>query len=143
MTAATVNRLVDTRRSRNAEFAVLTATIEDPSGYGRVVRKEGDVVAQIVEERDADDATRRIREVNSGFCAFVWGKVLPVLRRIKPSPVSGEYYLTDAVRGVRDEGGLVVAVPMDDPEEMTGVNTPEQFEEVGRVKARQRAGSGS
>jgi bifunctional UDP-N-acetylglucosamine pyrophosphorylase/glucosamine-1-phosphate N-acetyltransferase len=136
MRAQTIRRLVDARAKRGADVTVLTARFEDPFGYGRIVRGRGDVIEDIVEERDADDAVRRIREVNSGFYAFGWGRLLPVLERIEPSPVSGEYYLTDAVKGVRAEGGLVVAVRMADPVEMMGANTPEQLEQVARELVR-------
>ncbi len=136
MRSDTVRRLVDVRRERAADVAVLTARFDDPFGYGRIVRGEGDIIEDIVEERDADDETRDIQEVNSGFYAFQWGLLRPVLDRIEPSPVSGEYYLTDAVRGVRSEGGLVVAVLMDDPREMMGANTPEQLAEVSEELVR-------
>ena len=122
-------------------MAVLTAEFEDPFGYGRIVRGTEDVVEDIVEERDADDTVRAIKEVNSGFYAFGWGGLLPVLESIKPSPVSGEYYLTDAVKGVRAQGGRVVAVRMDDPAEMMGANTPEQLEQVARELARRSGGN--
>ncbi len=136
MRSETIRRLVRARTERGADVAVLTAEFEDPFGYGRIVRGEGDVIDDIVEERDADDAVRSIKEVNSGFYAFGWGRLVPVLERIEPSPVSGEYYLTDAVKGVRAEGGLVVAVRMADPVEMMGANTPEQLEQVARELAR-------
>lgn len=136
MRAETIRRLVRARAEQGADVAVLTAELEDPFGYGRIVRGEGDVIEDIVEERDADDAVRSIREVNSGFYAFGWGRLVPVLERIDPSPVSGEYYLTDAVKGVRAEGGLVVAVRMADPVEMMGANTPEQLGQVARELAR-------
>lgn len=139
MNARTIVRLVDARRRRNADVAVLTAVLDDPSGYGRVVRGDSDTVESIVEERDADTTTRQVREVNSGFCSFVWGRALPALQAIEPSPVSGEYYLTDAVRVIRNRGGTVVAVAMDNPEEMMGVNTPDQFQAVARAIALRRA----
>lgn len=140
MRAETIRRLIRARAERGAEIAVLTAEFDDPFGYGRIVRGEGDVIEDIVEERDADEAVRQIREVNSGFYAFIWGRLLPVLERVEPSPVSGEYYLTDAVKGVRAEGGLVVAVRMADPAQMMGANTPEQLEQVAREMARRAGG---
>ncbi|MBM3315810.1 hypothetical protein FJY71_08255 [candidate division WOR-3 bacterium] len=130
MTGPTVRRLVEERRRLGADVAVLTAVLDDPFGYGRVVRDAAGWIAEIVEERDADDAVRQIREVNSGFYAFVWGTLLPVLADVRPSPATGEYYLTDAVRAVRERGGRVAAVSMEDPAEMSGVNTPEQLARV-------------
>jgi bifunctional UDP-N-acetylglucosamine pyrophosphorylase/glucosamine-1-phosphate N-acetyltransferase len=137
----TVRRLWQSRRVEGAVVAVLTAELVDPTGYGRVVRGPGASVEAIVEERDADEPTRRIREVNSGAYSFAWGGIRPVLETIEPSPVSGEYYLTDAVRGVRAAGGLVVAVAADSADEVLGINTPEQFARVeAELAAREGAG---
>lgn len=130
MTGRTVRRLVNARRASRADVAVLTAVLEQPLGYGRIIRGDGDIVEQIIEERDASEVVRRVKEVNSGFYAFIWGRLLPVTERVRPSPVTGEYYLTDAIRGIRSEGGRVIAVLMDDPKEMLGVNTPEQYRQV-------------
>ena len=90
--------------------------------------------------RACSEATRRLREVNSGFLAFRWAPMLAALLRVTPSPVSGELYLTDAVREIRRSGGSVVAVPMDDPVEMLGANTPEQLDAIARERARRTAG---
>ncbi len=136
MTGRSIRRMVETRRARAADVAVLTAVLNDPHNYGRVLRGSGDTIERIVEERDADDEIRRVREVNSGFCAFVWGRFLPALERVRPSAVSGELYLTDAIGEVRAEGGTVVAVPMDDPREILGANTPEQLAAIAREQAR-------
>jgi len=140
MSGRTVRRLVEARRETQADVAVLTAILDDPSGYGRIIRGPGDIIEQIVEERDADDRTRRIREVNSGFSAFVWGRMRAALEHVGPSPVSGEYYLTDAVREIRADGGRVAAVLMDDAREMLGANTPEQMEIVRKLVRRRARG---
>ncbi|MFO7674949.1 MAG: NTP transferase domain-containing protein [bacterium] len=137
----TVRRLWQSRREASADVAVLTAELANPAGYGRIVRGEGASIEAIVEERDADGPTRRIREVNSGAYSFVWGRVRPVLETISPSPVSGEYYLTDAVRGIRAAGGRVVAVSAAGADEVLGINTPEQFALVeAELAARQGTG---
>jgi len=135
MTGPTIGRMVDARRRAGADVAVLTAVLDDPHNYGRVLSGAGDTIERIVEERDADEQVRRVKEVNSGFYAFVWGRVLPALERVRPSPVSGELYLTDAVAQVRADGGKVVAVLMDDPCEMLGANTPEQLAAIARAHA--------
>ncbi len=139
MTGPTIRRMVDTRRQRGADVAVLTAILDNPENYGRVLRGIGDTVERIVEERDADEQVRQVKEVNSGFYAFVWGRMLPALERVRPSPVSGELYFTDAVAQLRAEGGKVVAVLMDDPDEMLGANTPEQLAAIARVHAARAA----
>jgi len=124
---ATIQRLYQARQAAGADVAVFTARLADPAGYGRVVRAGGDLIERIVEKRDATPEILAIHEVNSGAYSFRWGKVRPALERIQPSPVSGEYYLTDMVREVRSEGGNAIAVLADDPDEMLGANTPEEL----------------
>lgn len=135
---ATIQRLCGVRQSAGADVAVFTARLADPAGYGRVVRAGGDCIERIVEERDATPEVLTIHEVNSGVYSFRWGRTRPALERIRPSPVSGEYYLTDIVRELRAEGGQAVAVLADDPDEMLGANTPEEFALLERGLAARR-----
>jgi bifunctional UDP-N-acetylglucosamine pyrophosphorylase/glucosamine-1-phosphate N-acetyltransferase len=135
---ATIQRLYQARQAAGADVAVFTARLTDPAGYGRVVRASGDFIERIVEKRDATPEILAIREVNSGAYSFLWGKVRPALERIQPSPVSGEYYLTDMVREVRSEGGHAVAVLANDPDEMLGANTPEELVLLERGLAARR-----
>ena len=135
---ATIRRLAQARQEAGADVAVFTARLADPAGYGRVVRADGDSVDRIVEQRDATPEVLAINEVNSGAYSFRWGKVRPALERIRPSPVSGEYYLTDVVREVRADGGRVVAVLAKDPTEMLGANTPDELVALERGLAARR-----
>lgn len=132
----TIRRLGECRQAVGADVAVLTAQFADPSGYGRVIRGDGDRVRAIVEERDARPEERAVREVNSGAYSFRWGRLLPLLEALKPSPVSGELYLTDAVRAITNDGGLVVALPAEDPDEILGANTPDQLARVAELLGR-------
>jgi len=128
----TIQRLVRARQASGAAVVVFTARLADPFGYGRVVRASGDSIDRIVEQRDASPDILAINEVNSGAYSFRWGDVLPALERIRPSAVSGEYYLTDLVREVRAEGGQAVAVLAADPDEMLGANTPDELAALER-----------
>ena len=134
----TIRRLVQVRQVAGADVAVFTARLADPAGYGRVVRAGGDSIERIVEKRDATPEVLAIDEVNSGAYSFCWGRVRPALERIRPSPVSGEYYLTDIVREVRAEGGQAVAVLAADPDEMLGANTPGELAALERGLAARR-----
>ncbi len=140
ITGASLRRLLDCRRNLRADMAVLTAVVDDPSGYGRIVRDRDGWLLQIVEERDASEQVRKIREVNAGSYAAVWGRLMSALDGIRPSPVTGEYYLTDAVREVQQKGGRVAAVLLEDPAEMVGVNTPEQLKLVEKLIDNRRCG---
>jgi bifunctional UDP-N-acetylglucosamine pyrophosphorylase/glucosamine-1-phosphate N-acetyltransferase len=136
----TIRRLCLVRCETGADVVVLTARLADPTGYGRIVRGDGPQVREIVEDRDAGPDVRRIDEVNSGAYSFRWGRLRPLLEQLKPSPVSGEYYLTDAVRAVTAGGGKVVALPADDPEEILGANTPGQLGRIAELLSRRVPG---
>ncbi len=128
----TIRRLFRERQAAGADVAVFTARLTDPAAYGRVVRAGGDSIERIVERRDATPEVLAINEVNSGAYSFRWDVARPALERIQPSPVSGEYYLTDIVREVRFEGGQAVAVLAADPDEMLGANTPGELAALER-----------
>jgi bifunctional UDP-N-acetylglucosamine pyrophosphorylase/glucosamine-1-phosphate N-acetyltransferase len=136
--AASIRRLVEVRQAAGADAAVFTARLADPGAYGRVVRAADDSVERIVEKREATPDVLAINEVNSGAYSFRWGRARPALERIRPSPASGEYYLTDVVQEVRASGGRVVAVLADDPEEMLGANTPDELAALERGLATRR-----
>ncbi|OYD14549.1 hypothetical protein CH330_08355 [candidate division WOR-3 bacterium JGI_Cruoil_03_51_56] len=130
LTGRTIYRLVDAYQNSGADIVVLTARLENPFGYGRIVRGADGNVEEIIEERDAPRGVKKTTEVNAGVYVFCWGRLRPVLECIRPSSVSGEYYLTDAVRMIRSSGGQVAAVIAEDPKEILGVNTQEQLAEV-------------
>ena len=115
LTAATLERLVETHRFARAAATVLTAEFDDPTGYGRIVREHGEI-ARIVEERDATGAERPIREVNAGIYAFDIAPLFPSLAAIAPANAQREYYLPDLVGIYRHEGRTVGTVRVGDAE---------------------------
>jgi bifunctional UDP-N-acetylglucosamine pyrophosphorylase/glucosamine-1-phosphate N-acetyltransferase len=121
---------------------VLTAVLADAHGYGRILRDESGEFLGIVEEKDATEEQREVREVNSSVYCFEAAALRSALGRIGKDNAQGEYYLTDAVGILRGEGGRVVAVPAATPEEILGVNTAEQLAEIREILARRRAGAG-
>src|SRR4029453_17958304 len=92
----TLQRLVDTHQKARSAATVVTATVDRPYGYGRIVRTRGRL-ARIVEERDASPEVRQIREINGGIYAFDIGPLFDALRGIASQNAQGEYYLTDLV----------------------------------------------
>jgi bifunctional UDP-N-acetylglucosamine pyrophosphorylase / glucosamine-1-phosphate N-acetyltransferase len=129
---ATLTRLVDTHRARNAAATVLTAVVADPAGYGRIVREDGQIAA-IVEHKDASAAQREIREINSGVYAFEIAPLFGALRDIGASNAQGEYYLPDLVTIYRNRGLTVETVTLDDRREILGVNARKELAEVGSI----------
>jgi bifunctional UDP-N-acetylglucosamine pyrophosphorylase/glucosamine-1-phosphate N-acetyltransferase len=116
----TLAALVRHHRAADAGATMLTAEVEDPRGYGRVVHGKDDVVCRVVEEIDATDEERAITEINTSIYCFRRSILAPALRRLSPANAQGEYYLTDAVgvlfsAGYRVES-LVLRDAMEDPE---------------------------
>jgi bifunctional UDP-N-acetylglucosamine pyrophosphorylase/glucosamine-1-phosphate N-acetyltransferase len=125
----TLERLVDIHSSKRAAATVLTATVADPTGYGRIVRQDGSVVA-IVEHRDASPEIRRIGEINSSIYAFDLEPLFGALRAIGSANAQGEYYLPDLVRLYRQRGLGVETLVLDDPTEILGVNSRSELAQV-------------
>ncbi len=125
--SGTIEALVERHRDSGAAATVLTAQVDDPTGYGRVVRDGSGRVSRIVEHRDADPEERRIDEVNTSIYCFRRSLLAPALRRIQPDNAQGEYYLTDVVGVLVAAGHPVEARVADDPEETQGVNDRSQL----------------
>lgn len=121
VTAGTLLSLVEARRAQGATAALLCAELDDPVGYGRVVRGEGGFVERIVEEADAAGVETAIKEVNACVYAFDRALLAPALESLTTDNAQGEYYLTDVVERLVSGGHRVVAVraPSD---EVLGVN---------------------
>ena len=131
--ASALRALVSKHRGGDAALSVLTAIVDDPRGYGRIVRGEGGGIRAIVEHGDASPAERKIHEVNSGTYCAGWPELLAALDKVKPDNTQGELYLTDAVRLLLGSGSRVNAVVHPDPEELVGVNTRRDLGSVGRT----------
>ncbi len=124
---ATLRKLVTRHRRTGAVLSVLTAEVDDPSGYGRVVRDGRGNIARIVEHGDATAQERRVREINCGIYCARPDLLMKTLRRLKPDNTQGEYYLTDAVAALLRRGEKVVALCHSDAEEILGVNTRQEL----------------
>jgi bifunctional UDP-N-acetylglucosamine pyrophosphorylase / glucosamine-1-phosphate N-acetyltransferase len=128
----TLAALLHKHVSDNAAMTLLSVVLDDPTGYGRIVRDDDEVVA-IVEQKDATPDERAIRETNAGVYVFD-GKLLPTaLSRLSTDNVQGEEYLTDVLALLRKDGHRVVAVRTDDPHEVLGVNDRAQLAELARI----------
>lgn len=126
-----IRRLIDAHRESGAAATIMSVSLPDPTGYGRIVRSDGRVVA-VVEERDATPAVRTINEVNTSVYVFDGPALVDALARITPDNDQGEYYLTDVIGILADAGGRVDAMSVP-AEEGIGVNTQGQLAEVAAV----------
>ena len=146
LTGATLETLLAHHSATSAAATVLTAVLEDPTGYGRIVRSADGQVRQIVEHRDADEAVLAINEINSGMYAFDVVQLSTALAQVTSTNAQGEEYLTDVVAILQTSGARVEAIAASDPTEIMGVNDRVQLAEAGalmrdRINARwMRAG---
>jgi bifunctional UDP-N-acetylglucosamine pyrophosphorylase/glucosamine-1-phosphate N-acetyltransferase len=136
--AATLAAVVRTHEARRAAATVLTATVPDPAGYGRIVRDAPSAgragpIAAIVEHKDASPAEREICEISSGIYAFDLAPLFAALRQIGSSNAQGEYYLPDLVTIYRARGLAVETVSVEDPREVLGVNSRKELADVSEV----------
>ena len=131
--AATLKRLLDAARDG---LAVLTADLDDPAAYGRVVRDAAGGVKRIVEARDASPAEREIREINAGFYALSAKRLAGWLAKIDNRNAQKEYYLTDLVALAVAEGVPVTAVKADASWEVAGVNSKAELAQLEREHQR-------
>jgi bifunctional UDP-N-acetylglucosamine pyrophosphorylase/glucosamine-1-phosphate N-acetyltransferase len=132
LTARTLQELVDRHRSAGAAATVVTAFVEDPHGYGRIVRG-GRNIASIIEEKDASPAEREIREINSGIYAFSLEGLFDAVRSIAAENTQKEYYLPDLVAIYRRRGLVVETVTVSNPDEIRGINSRVELAAVSRI----------
>lgn len=133
----TLTRLVETHHAARAAATVLTASLDDPYGYGRIVRDAAGKLVRIVEERDASGDERAIHEVNSGIYAFALDPLFGALRGLATDNAQGEYYLTDLVGVYRRRGLPVETLLLDTADELRGINTRVDLADVsGIMRAR-------
>ena len=132
----TVRTLLETHRREGAAATLITAILDDPKWFGRIVRDAAGNVLRIVEAKDATPEERAIREVNPSYYAFRWPALRQVLGRITDHNVKKEYYLTDAVGLLVEAGEKVVGVPAAEPEEVEAVNSREDLAHVTSLMRR-------
>jgi bifunctional UDP-N-acetylglucosamine pyrophosphorylase/glucosamine-1-phosphate N-acetyltransferase len=125
--APTLAALVRSHREADAAATILTARLDDPTGYGRIVRSKDGRVHRIVEQAAATDEELEIDEINTGIYCFRRSLLAPALRRITPDNAEGDIRLTDAIEVLHDAGYSVASMVIDDPMEAAGVNDRAQL----------------
>ena len=132
LSAGTITALVDLHRNSRSDATMLTAALDDPTGYGRVIRGPGGSVERIVEEADASPEEARLREINAGTYVFEAEALRQALTQLRPDNVQGEYYLTDTIawllRAGRRVSALLVAA-----EEAMGINSRRELAAAEQV----------
>lgn len=131
--AETLRHLVEAHTESGAVLSLATATLDDPTGYGRITRDENGGLVGIVEQADCDDAQKDIREVNISYYCFDCKALFGALHCVEPNASKGEYYITDAVRLLISEGATSTTLPGVAPEDAMGVNSQEDLALVERI----------
>lgn len=131
ITGTTLKTLVDTHIAENNAITVLTAKVDDPTGYGRIIKDEDGNFIKIVEQKDASEEEQKVNEINSGMYLFDSNILSQTLDMIDNNNAQGEYYLTDTIEIVKNKNlGRVATVVVKDANEIKGVNSKEQLKEA-------------
>jgi len=129
LTSDTLDSLVKMHEESNSSATVLTAQMDNPYGYGRIIRNEGTFKA-IVEEKDSDESQKRIKEINTGTYCFVGFSLQEALTRITPKNSQGEYYLTDVFDSLLSQGDSIETFCTLDSTQALGINNRVQLAEA-------------
>ena len=132
-TADTFNKLFEYHKQRKAAVTILTSVAPDPTGYGRIVRNDVGIVERIVEQKDASQKEREIHEINTGVYCFDNKKLFTALKKINNDNAQGEYYLTDVIAILKQQGEVVTAYKMADFDESMGVNNRVALAQANKI----------
>lgn len=133
ITSEMIKKAIAFHENEKNAATVITAVFEDASGYGRIVRNADGNVIKIVEDKDADEKEKEIREINSGMYVFDAKTLAAALKKIKPNNAQGEYYLTDTLEIILSEGGKIGAYVVEDNDEIRGINDRVQLAEAEHI----------
>lgn len=129
LSESSLGLLFDKFHETGAAATCLSAILDDPTGYGRIIREgDSDILKEIVEHRDATAEIREIGEINTGTFCFDNQKMFEALNQVKNDNDQSEYYLTDTIKIMRNNELAVSVVPVDNPDEVRGVNSVEQLD---------------
>jgi bifunctional UDP-N-acetylglucosamine pyrophosphorylase/glucosamine-1-phosphate N-acetyltransferase len=129
----TLNAIIQGHRHDNASLTLLTASLEQPRGYGRVLRHADGSIAGIVEEKDATDVQQQINEINAGVYVASAPFLFSALEKIENRNEQGEYYLPDTVAIALKHGKRVATVNAEDAREVMGINTREELAQMEKI----------
>lgn len=123
----TIINLIKTHQEKKAKATVLTAVLENPKGYGRIIRKEDGTFEKIVEDKDATPEEKKVREINSGEICFSANSLFSALKKIKRDNLQKEYYLTDVLSILQKQGDKVEVLRVENPWETKGINSLQEL----------------
>jgi len=125
----TLKKLIEHHNNAGAACTILSVRLENPTGYGRIIRDESGAFQEIVEQRDATDEQRQVKEINSGIYCFESSDLYNALRSVEPANDQGEYYITDVPAIILANGGTVSVFLHTDSRELSGINSRAELAE--------------
>jgi bifunctional UDP-N-acetylglucosamine pyrophosphorylase/glucosamine-1-phosphate N-acetyltransferase len=134
--AETLKTLMEKHEAEHSSATLATAVLDEPAGYGRIIRDSYGNIQGIVEDSDCSGEQRHIKEINPSYYLFDNKVLFEALEKVKPDNVKKEYYLTDALSVIITSGHKVVAVTAVRPEEAKGVNSRAELSEAGKIMQR-------
>ena len=132
----TLRKLIEQHVSTGAACTILAVRLENPTGYGRIIRNERGEFQKIVEQKDANEEERKVKEINSGIYCFETGDLFDALKRVEPKNEQGEYYLTDVAEIILSTGQKVEVFTHTDAREVSGINTRAELAEFENLLRR-------
>lgn len=139
VTADTLKRLSEAHRSAGNGVTVLSAILEEPKGYGRIIRDAEGSFLKITEDKDCTEEERLTKEINAGMYLFDTAMLKDSLKKLTNDNAQGEYYLTDTIELIKSAGGRVDAMPVEDTNEILGVNTKAQLKNAEEIMSTRNA----
>ena len=133
ITAETINKAIEYHKNNGNQSTVITAILDDATGYGRIVRDNDGSVLKIVEQKDASKEEKKINEVNSGMYVFDAQSLVYALDKITPNNAQGEYYLTDTLEILLSAGKKIGGYAISDNDEIRGINDRVQLNEAEKI----------
>lgn len=134
--AETLRKLIEHHRATDAACSILAVRLENPTGYGRIIRDEQGQFQKILEQKDATEEERKVREINSGIYCFEAADLFRALKQVEPKNEQGEYYLTDVAEIILSTGRKVEVFTHNDAREVSGINTRAELAEFENLLRR-------
>ena len=133
ITSETLKKFVEYHNSNNSDLTVMSTIFENPANYGRIIREQDGSLKCIVEEKDATQEEKAVKEVNAGIYILNWSKVKPAFSQLTSNNAQGEYYLTDIISWGKNNGLKVNAFILENSDEIYGINSRKNLAEASKI----------
>ena len=133
ITEATLKKFVEYHNSNNSDLTVMSTIFENPTNYGRIIREDDNSLKCIVEEKDATEEQKAVKEVNAGIYCLNWGKIKPAFSQLTSNNAQGEYYLTDIIAWGKKNNLNVNAYILENSDEIYGINSRSNLATAAKI----------